>query len=128
MAEPVWEPFDPKDNKAGPVEYPDELTGRVQWVRTFTEGPMETENGSIGISICHMQGDATPMFEATFAEGQNVTSETEIITFLEGSAEVRFPDGHIEHVDAPKVVMLPRGVRYDWRYLTPYRAVYTIIW
>lgn len=128
MAAPAWEPFDPKDRKAGPVDYPDELTGRVEWVHTYTEGPLQTGNGSIGLSVCHMQGDATPLFEDTFAEGQEVTSETEIITFLEGSAELRHADGRSERVEAPKVVMLPRGVRYSWRYLTPYRAVYTIIW
>jgi uncharacterized cupin superfamily protein len=54
--------------------------------------------------------------------------ETEIITFLEGEAEIRHPDGRLELIEAPAVVMLPRGVRYGWRYVTPYRAVYTLIW
>jgi hypothetical protein len=129
MANPTWEAFDPKDHKAGPVDYPDELTGRVEWAHTYTEGPVGTSTGAqIGISVCHMQGDATPLFEGTFAEGQEVTTETEIITFLEGTAELRLPDGTIEQVEAPKVVMLPHGVQYSWRYITPYRAVYTIIW
>lgn len=128
LGAPIWQPFDPRDHKAGPVDYPDELTGRVEWLRPYTEGPLQTAKGSIGISVCHMQGDATPMFEDTFAEGQEVTVETEIIAFLEGSAELRHADGTTEVIEAPKLVLLPRGVSYGWRYLTPYRAIYTIIW
>jgi hypothetical protein len=128
LQNPSLEPFDPKDHRAGPVDYPDFLTGQVEWLRTHDEGPLETAGGSIGISVCHMHGDATPMFEDTFADGQEVTTETEIIAFLEGRAEMRFPDGHTEVVEAPKLVMLPRGLNYGWRYLTPYRAIYTIIW
>lgn len=128
LASPSWERFDPKGHKAGPVDYPDFLTGQVEWLRAHDEGPFETANGAIGISVCHMAGDPTPMFDDTFAEGQEVNSETEIITFLEGRAEMRYDDGTAEVIEAPALVMLPRGVRYGWRYLTPYRAVYTLIW
>jgi hypothetical protein len=128
LAAPDWEPFDPRDGRAGPVEYPDFLTGRVEWLRAFTEGPLETRDGAVGLSICHMEGDATPSFDDGFAEGQSANTETEIMVLLEGRAEARLPDGRTFDVVAPRVVFLPRGVRYAWRYLTAYRAVYVILW
>lgn len=128
LGSPAWETFDPKDGKAGPIEYPEFLTGKVEWLRTYLDGPLATADGAIGISVCHMAGDATPTFEATFAEGQDVNAETEIITFLEGRAEIRYDDGRVEVIESPALVMLPRGVRYGWRYLTPYRAIYTLLW
>jgi hypothetical protein len=118
----IWEDFDPRDRKAGPTEYPDDLLGTVQWVRTYTEGPLETDGASIGLSICHMRGEAT----SELAERTN--TETEIMILLEGEAEAAFPDGRHIDVSAPQIVVASRGLTFSWRYKTPYRGIYVIIW
>lgn len=128
LASEAWERFDPKDGKVGPIEYPEYLSGGVQWLRTFGEGPLPTAAGSVGISICHMRGDPTPLFEEGFGVGPEPKAETEIMVFLEGSAEARLPDGRVVDVEAPKIVFLPRGLAFGWRYKTPYRGVYIILW
>jgi hypothetical protein len=128
LSNPDWETFDPTDGRAGPVEYPDFLTGKVDWLRPFTDGPLETENGSIGISICHMQGDPTPAFEESFAVGADTNAETETMVLFEGSAEATLPDGRVLDIEAPCVVHIPRGSNFGWRYKTQYRGIYIIIW
>lgn len=128
LADPRWEPFDPKDGKAGPVEYPDFLAGQVEWLRPFTEGALPVGDGSVGLSVCHMDGEPTPLFEDSFAEGQDVNAETEIMVLLEGEAEATLSDGRAVAVRAPAVVMIPRGASYRWRYTTRYRGVYIILW
>jgi uncharacterized cupin superfamily protein len=122
LANPQWEKFDPKDRKVGPIDYPDDLTGVVQWVRAHSEGPLETENGSVGMALCHMQGDPTGVFE------EKVNEETEIMVLFEGSAEATLQDGTKLQVQAPQVVYAPRGLTYSWQYTSPYRGVYIILW
>jgi hypothetical protein len=122
LANPDWEPFDPKDRKVGPIEYPDDLTGSVEWLRTFREGPQQTGEGEIGLSICHMEGDPTEPFE------EKTNEETEIMVLLEGTAEARLPDGRAISVTAPKVVVAARGLTYSWQYTSRYRGVYILIW
>ena len=122
LSNPEWQKFDPKDGKVGPIEYPDDLTGVVQWLRGHAEGPLETMDGSVGISICHMAGDPTAPFE------EKTNDETEIMVLFEGSAEARLQDGTVLQVEAPQVVYAPRGLTYTWQYTTPYRGVYILLW
>jgi mannose-6-phosphate isomerase-like protein (cupin superfamily) len=122
MSNADWQPFDPKAMKSGPYEYPEDLTGVVQWVRTFDEGPQTTGNGEVGLSLLHMRGDPTDWLE------EKTNEETEIMIFLEGSAEARLADGRVIEVKAPQIVYAPRGLTYDWRYTSPYRGVYVLLW
>jgi mannose-6-phosphate isomerase-like protein (cupin superfamily) len=122
LANPEWQDFDPKDRKVGPVEYPDDLTGSVQWLRAYAEGMVPTESGEVGLSICHMEGDPTEAFE------DKTNDETEIMVLLEGSGTAKLPDGSTFEVQAPHIVYAPRGLTYSWTYTTPYRGVYIIIW
>lgn len=122
LAEPRWGQFDPHDQKVGPVDYPDDLSGLVEWLRTYTEGGLETAGGSVGLSICHMQGDPTDwLFDKT-------NEETEIMVLFEGTAEGRLRDGTTVQAEGPAVVLAPRGLTYSWRYTSAYRGVYVIIW
>jgi hypothetical protein len=122
LGNPSWEDFDPKDRKVGPIEYPDGLTGQVDWLRGYAEGLFPTERGEIGLSVCHMEGDPTEAFE------DKTNDETEIMVLFEGTAEARFPDGRTLPIVAPQVVMAPRGLTYSWEYTSKYRGVYIIIW
>lgn len=122
LANPNWQDFDPKDRKVGPIEYPDDLTGTVEWLRGYAEGLVPTESGEIGLSICHMEGDATEAFE------DKTNDETEIMVLFEGKGTARLPDGSTYVAEAPHVVYAPRGLTYSWTYDTPYRGVYIILW
>lgn len=122
LANPTWQQFDPKDRKAGPIEYPEDLTGMVEWLRGYSEGPHPTEGGEIGLAICHMEGDPTEAFE------DKTNDETEIMILFEGRGTAQLPDGSVHEVEAPAVVYAPRGLTYSWTYNTPYRGVYVLIW
>jgi len=117
-----WKDFDPKGRLAGPIEYPDDLTGTVQWLRTYLEGPVPVENGSVGLSICHMAGTATDWLEHTDR------SESEVIILLEGSASAQSLGGDIQEFYAPCVLWLPRGDSGRFRYTSDYRGVFVLLW
>lgn len=122
LSNPNWQPFDPTDRKVGPIEYPDDLTGQVEWLRTYAEGPLPTMSGEIGLSICHMEGDPTEPFE------EKTNEETEIMVLLEGTAEGKTQDGRTVSVKGPQVIIAPRGLTYSWQYTSKYRGVYILIW
>lgn len=119
---PNWETYDPKDHKAGPHDYPDDLLGKVEWARTHLEGPQETADGTVGLAICHMEGTETETYP------MRTRAETEVIILLEGSVEGELEDGSPLKVEAPQVVYCPRGSSSSWRYSSDYRGVYILLW
>jgi hypothetical protein len=117
---PNWEQFDPKGKLAGPREYPDYLTGLVEWARTYQEGPVPVANGAMGLSVFQMQGDATDWYERE-------KSETEIIVLFEGTAQIDVGNEIIE-VEGPDLIVCLPGHKDRWKYTSSYRGVYAIIW
>jgi hypothetical protein len=122
LSDKGWEKFDPKDRKAGPVDYPDDLQGEAKWVRTHNEGPFQTINGEIGLAVLQMKGVATDF------EGMRTLEETEIMIFSEGSAEATLEDGTTIEINSPALVFVPRGTTLDWRYTSDYVGSYVLLW
>lgn len=120
LKSPDWKQFDPKGRLAGPRQYPDYLTGLVDWARTYPEGGVPLAEGTMGLSVMHMQGDPTDWYERE-------KTETEIIVLLEGSAQIDVGDEILE-VEAPEVIVCLPGHKDRWKYTSAYRGVYAIIW